>query len=179
MKKVLLVILAVVCLGIGMVACTSEGTPKKENASMENTSGASENSSKDDEFSLNETAVFDDIKVTATEIKESLGKTYFEPENGNVFVGVKFTVENISQETQSISSILLFDAYVDDVKCDYSIGANIAFDEGTLDGEIAAGKKMVGWYAVEVPKEWKDIEFEVKSSWLSTSKAKFTFKNEK
>ena len=34
---------------------------------------------------------------------------------------------------------------------------------------------VVGWYAVEVPQEWKQLEFEVKSDWLSNSKAKFVF----
>ena len=89
---------------------------------------------------------------------------------------MKFTVENISDEDQSVSSLLLFDAYVDSVKCDYSLSGVAAFDEGTLDGTITPGKKLIGYYAVEVPTNWKELELQVKSSWLSNSKAAFVFK---
>ena len=172
MKKILCCILCVLMV-FCLTACSD--TPTKEIGSGAQTN-AGNGTPKDETFSLNETAVFDDLKITATEIKETKGDDFFEPEDGKVFVGVKFTIENVSSEEQSISSILLFDAYADDVKCEYSFNAACAFDEG-LDGDLAAGKKMIGWYAVEVPKEWQNIELEVKSSWLSSSSAKFVFEN--
>ena len=91
----------------------------------------------------------------------------------NVFVGVKFTIENISDEEQSISSLLSFTAYIDDVKCDYSISAATVFNEGTLDGSIAPGKKLIGWYSVEIPSDWKNLEIDVKPDILSDNTAKF------
>ena len=129
----------------------------------------------DTAFGLNETAALPTIRVTATEIKESAGSVFFEPGEGNVFVGVKFTIENVSDADQTISSILLFDAYADGVKCSYSVSAACAFTDGTLDGTVAPGKKLVGWYAVEVPKEWSALELQVKSSWLSNNTAVFVF----
>ena len=88
---------------------------------------------------------------------------------------MKFTIENISGEDQSISSILLFDAYVDGVKCDYSFSAACSFLDGTLDGTITPGKKLVGWYAVEAPESWKELELQVRSNWLSNKRAEFVF----
>ena len=172
MKKILCFVICVLMIFL-LTACF-EGEPSKEvNTGSQ---GSSQNeSSGNEKFYLNETAVFDNLKITATKIEESSGKNYFEPKEGNVFVGVNFTIENISSEVQTISSLLLFEAYADDIKCDYSISAVCAFDNSTLDGDLAAGRKMVGWYAVEVPKEWKGIEFEVKSSWLSNSSATFVF----
>ena len=73
--------------------------------------------------------------------------------------------------------MLLFEGYVDDVKCDYSFSAACAFDEGTLDGDIASGKKMVGWYALEVPAEWSSIELVVQPDFLASSSATFVFEN--
>ena len=67
----------------------------------------------------------------------------------------------------------MFDAYADDVKCEYSVSANMAFNEGTLDGSLSPGKKMVGYYAVEVSKDAKKLDLEIKSDWLSSSKARF------
>lgn len=173
MKKLLsfLLVLAV-CFSLG--ACDLDTAPTKETGSTEEQT-TEKTETKDETFGLNETAVFESLKFTATELKENNGTEFFEPEAGNVFVGIKFNIENISSEEQSVSTMLLFDGYVDDVKCDYSINASCAFDEGTLDGSIASGKKLVGWYALEVPKNWKTIELEVQSNWLSSSKAKFVF----
>ena len=126
-------------------------------------------------FSINETAVFKDIKVTATEIKISKGESFFTPNSGNVFIGINFTIENTSNSDKTISSIMLFDAYADEIKLSYSMNAAMAFSDGTLDGSLSPGRKMVGWYAVEVPNETKVLELEVVSSWLSSQKAVFVF----
>lgn len=129
----------------------------------------------DDSYGLNDTATLKKLKITATELEESYGKNYIDAESGKIFVGVKFEIENISDETQAMSSLLLFDAYADDVKCSYSLSANVVFGDGTLDGEVSPGKKLVGWYAVEVPQDWQKLELEIQSSWLSSKKAKFVF----
>lgn len=170
MKNFLSFILCGVLI-FSLTACVADGSPIKETGQAIQTS-AEKN---EETFGLNETAVFAELKFTATEIKESDGDGFFIPEAGNVFVGVKFTVENISDEEQSISSILLFEGYVDDVKCDYSLSAGAAFDGGTIDGSIAPGKKLIGWYALEVPRNWSNIELDVQSTWLSNNSAKFVF----
>lgn len=153
------------------MACNGDNSPTKKAA---NSSQKSETKT-EETYSLNESAVFADLKFTATEIKESNGNGIFVPESDNVFVGVKFEIENISNEEQHISSLLLFEGYVDDVKVDYSLNAACDFNEGTLDGSIAPGKKLVGWYALEVPSDWKNIEINVLSTWLSNNPAKFVF----
>ena len=160
------------CVGLLFLAsCTAEPIGKEEYSSQ--TSVVEE--TKKDEFGLNETAVFDTLKFTATKIEESEGEEFFTPEEGNVFVGVNFVIENTSDEEQSVSSLLLFEGYVDDVKADYSISASCVFDEGTLDGTIAPGKKLVGWYALEVPENWTALEIHVKADIFSGNTAKFIF----
>lgn len=170
LKRVGALLLAVLLM-VSMTGCI-ESQPSKENGGEGVLQGGD---AKEQTFALNETAVFSTLKITATEVKESKGDSFFGPDDGNVFVGVKFMVENISDEEQTVSSLLLFDAYADDVSCDLSITAATAFDGGTIDGTIAAGKKLVGWYAMEVPKDWKTIELQVKSNWLSSASAKFVF----
>lgn len=172
MKKLLSLIITV-ALCLSMSACFSDNaqSEKKPQQTDEATATAQAN----DVFGLNETAVFDKLKFTAVELKESNGTGFFKPESGNVFVGIKFSVENTSNEEQTVSSLLLFDGYADDIKCKYSLNAVCAFDEGTLDGKIAPGKKAVGWYALEIPESWSAIELNVKSDWLSNGTAKFLF----
>ncbi len=167
MKKLLCLVVSFIML-LSLTSCM-ETEPTKE------INGATQESASEQTFSLAETAVFETLKITATELKESSGTDFFKPDAGNIFVGINFTIENISSEEQAISSLLLFEAYADDIKCDYSINAACAFNEGTLDGALAAGKKMVGWYAIEVPADWKNIELNVEPSLLSNSSAKFVF----
>ena len=169
MKKILALILSVV-LCVCFAGCVSDGAPTKETGTNN-----SQTEPKEEIFGLNDAAVFENLKFTAIELKESKGTTYFTPEAGNTFVGFKFEIQNMSDEEQTVSSLLLFEGYVDDVKCDYSLNAACVFDEGTLDGSIAPGKKLVGWYALEVPKDWQTIELNIKSDWLSNNSAKFVF----
>ncbi|MBQ5608546.1 MAG: DUF4352 domain-containing protein [Oscillospiraceae bacterium] len=173
MKKFLLLLICTV-LFLSAAGCAMGGEPQKEQATP---SKSETNTQKTQTFGLNESAVFSDLKFTATELTQSEGKDFFVPEKGNVFVGVKFTIENISDKEQSISSLLLFEPYVDDVKANLSISANCAFDEGTLDGSIAPGKKLVGWYAIEVPENWKTIEMDVQADLWSNKSATFVFHN--
>lgn len=171
MKKFLSFILCGIVI-ISLVACDVT-EPTKNN---EQSSKTEFKTNKTEQiYSLNETAEFTDLKFTALDLKESDGDSFFVPQSGNVFVGVKFEIENISDEEQSISSLLQFECYADDVKCEYSLNAACAFDEGTLDGSIAPGKKLVGWYAVEVSSDWSNIEIDVLSNWLSNNPAKFIF----
>lgn len=169
MKRILLLALCVV-LCFSFAGCLEDNSPKKETGNA-NTDVAQAESF----FGLNNSAVFSTLKFTATEIKESNGDGFFTPEANKVFVWVKFTIENISDEEQTVSSLLLFEGYADDVMCEYSFNAACAFSDGTLDGTIGPGKKLIGWYALEVPKNWKEIELDVQSNWLSNSAAKFIF----
>ncbi len=171
MKK-LLALLGAIILCMACTACVSVDIPTKEQADAPSKTTVA---GKEEIFGLNETAVFDNLKFTASELKESTGSEFLKPDEGKVYVGVQFTVENISDEEQTISSLLLFEGYADDVKCDYSFGATSAFGEGTIDGSLAPGKKMVGWYGVEVPENWSTIELNVKADWLSEGTATFAF----
>ena len=178
MKKIFLLMLCLV-LCISFVGCIEESSPRKEIPSTESSTGITDKNSvtekKETVFGLNEIAAFETLKFTALEIKESTGESFFKPEEGKTFVGVKFEVENISDEEQTVSTLLLFEGYVDDVQCGYSFNASCAFSDGKLDGTIAPGKKLVGWYALEVPANWQEIELHVQSNWLSDTAAKFVF----
>lgn len=175
MKKILL-LLTCVALFLSVLGCAVDNEPQKESYKPTQTDARTE---EPQTFGINESAVFSNLKFTATELSTSKGEDFFVPSEGNVFVGIKFTIENISDEEQAVSSLLLFGAYVNDVKTDYSISASCVFDEGTLDGSIAPGKKLVGWYAVEVPADWETIELSVQADIWSNSSATFLFQNNK
>jgi len=176
MKKVFAILLVSILI-FSLSACGAEDMPQRGTGNGTTATMPVQNDTEPDEssFGLDETAIFQNISVTATEIKKSGGSDFFEPDEGKIFVGVKFVIENTSSEDQSISTLLLFDAYADDVKLDYSISAAMAFDEGTLDGNVSPGKRLEGYYGVEVPISTQKLEFEVKSGWLNSGKAVFLF----
>lgn len=179
MKKLLSIILCVLML-CSLSACVDTDTPSKETSKNQEPSNSQKQETntpekKDETFGIGDTAAFNELKFTANELKESKGDDFFTPEDGKTFVGIKFTIENVSNEEQSISSLLQFEAYANDVKCDYSVSAACVFDEGTLDGSVAPGKKLVGWYALEVPSDWSSIEIDVLPSLFSNNTAKFVF----
>ena len=168
MKRFICCILMIVMI-LSITACDLGNTVGKV---INNLGDATQ---KSETFSLNETAVFRKLKFTATEIEESYGDLFIEPSAGKVFVGIKFTIENISNEDQTISSLSHFEAYVDGVKCSESFKGAVAFNGEQLDGTIAPGKKLIGWYPMEVPENWSTIELDVQSSITSISSAKFVF----
>ena len=112
----------------------------------------------------------DDIGVTKTDrdghavtllgISTGKGSSYYKPESGNTFIFAEFQIENNTDEEESISSMLSFNAYCDSYKCDYSFAADVAA-KNSLDGTIMPHKKMKGQIGLEVPSDWQELEIHV------------------
>ena len=166
------VVTMVLALLVALLSCFCFVACEMPNDS-DTTSGESASATGDGVYALNEPAELPNLRITADTIERNEGRELFTPDDGNVFVGVQFTIENISDEEQAISSVLLFNAYADGVQTDYSLNANLAFDKDTLDGSISPGKKMIGYYSVEVPSSTQTLEIEVQGSWLSSEKVAF------
>ncbi|MBQ8249861.1 MAG: DUF4352 domain-containing protein [Clostridia bacterium] len=147
MKKLIALVMAL-AVSLSFAAC-SGGEDK-----------ADSNLVKKGSFEVGQTAVFDELKFTANEVKESTGTSFFAPEDGNIFVGVEFTIENNSEEERPISGYMCFDTRVDDVECAYSLTGVCAFDS-SIDETVAPGGSKTGWYVVEAPEDWKNLEIEI------------------
>lgn len=202
MKKKLstiLMILVIICFMALAIASSNNDEPRRESSNNNGNQTTNNNDTPppsnddnqtpsnddgnqavlDERFGVGDTASFSNLKITAEEIiiNDTWEKdewSFFEPSEGNKFVAVKFTIENTSDEHQTISSILLFDPYADGVKLEYSFGASNGLD-GTIDGEIAPGRKMVGYYGAEVSENAKELELEVRPTWLANSRSRAMF----
>jgi len=144
------VILAVVL--IAKVASGSDGGTEKTSADAPNGNVAS----------LNETIKANDLSFTATEIRKEAGNTFTSPsEQGKVFVGVKFTIENTGATNKSVAYIApIFDTYADNAKCLLAPLGQTIFGNA-LNGDIAPGMSMTGWHVVEVPRDAKTLVIEL------------------
>lgn len=109
-------------------------------------------------FGIGEAAEMNNIVVELISVTESEGSQFSKPSEGNVFVLCSFEIINNSSSDLAVSSMLSFDAYVDDYSASLSLSALIDSDDTQLDGTVAAGKKMKGVVGYEAPEGWTNIE---------------------
>lgn len=121
----------------------------------------------------------DNFVITVDDLKELEPAQYMDPAEGNIFYQVALTIENKGEKDKAISSLLDFDAYVDGYSVDDSIKGQVADDSlKTMNGTIAAGKKLKGQLVYEIPADWEELEIDIDLSTLAQNdKAKLTFKN--
>lgn len=131
------------------------------------------------EFYLGETAEQKNVQITLTNVTESSGNDFVKPDEGNIYLICEFEIANNSEKDISISSMMNFEAYCDD----YSLSQDIlglqapeAEGKNQLDGSVAAGKKMNGVIAYQVPSDYKTMEINVAPDFWSGKDMKFVYK---
>lgn len=181
----------IVIVAIGLIgSCVGGGKSNDEDPSKVTTTTAQSNSSEQKAvtaapeatavektaFDIGEIADIKGVQVSLIGITESKGSEFLKPDEGNIFVLCEFEISNNSDNDISVSSVMSFEAYCDD----YSISQDILglqAPEGTgknqLDGSVAAGKKMNGIIAYQVPGDWKTLEIKFSPSFWSNKSATF------
>lgn len=186
LKKVLIVIAALIVLGIigSALGDDEEPTVVDNNKSTEqgqsSTSESKENEPQKTEFSVGETVELNDVQVTLSNAVTSEGGEYTKPDDGNEFLILEFDIANNSDSDIGISSMMNFEAYCDDYSINQDLlGLQAPEAEGMnqLDGSVAAGKKMNGVIAYQVPKDYKKFEVSVTPDFWSSKDIKFVIKN--
>ena len=128
-------------------------------------------------FGIGETAEYRGVRVTLVSVTESRGKEYMEPAEGKVFLVCEFNIENGSDKEINVSSVLSFDAYIDDYSTSIDLLACTSSGKDTLDGTAAPGKKLGGAVGYEASEDWQTIEIRFKANvWSDTE---FIFKANK
>ena len=89
---------------------------------------------------------------------------------------MEFDIANNSSDDITISSIANFEAYCDDLALNQDLMGLLAPEadgKNQLDGSIAAGKKMNGIIAYQVPADYKSFEINVAPDFWSSQDVKF------
>lgn len=176
MKKVILSLSAVFVLGFvaacgdseieqveGEANAAEEANVVEENAENGNNEVAVEDENEaneeeaveeeevvEDGYGIGDTVQFDDLNITllgARVITDDL----FEADNGK-FVGVELEIENTSDESENISTMLSMDLMTSD---GYSMDHAMVSGRGSLDGELGPGRSLKG----EVVFDTEEAEF--------------------
>ncbi len=184
------VVLGIVLLFIGLiliVAAFSGGDeqPKKvENGTEKDGINSNQPESNENEqsgskeptvFGIGESAELNDVIVTLVNVTENNGANYVTPADGNVFVVCEFEIQNNSKNDLAVSSLMSFEAYIDDYSTNISLSALTSSDKSQLDGAIAPGKKMNGIVGYEAASDWKTIEIRFKSNVWSNKEYLFEY----
>lgn len=158
---VILVIFGILLISAAIGGGSDDGEPKKVVDSTPVQSQDEDNNSAEPEkttFGVGEQVSLNDVVVTMNNVTESNGSQFNKPTDGNTFILCEFTIENNSEKDLAVSSLMCFEAYVDDYSTSMSLSASLESDKSQLDGTVAAGKKMNGTIGYEAPADWKEIE---------------------
>lgn len=165
---------------IAIASASGNDKPKKVGLTSTQTQEQTQKQSKEttqEFFKIGEIAETKQVKATITQMEKSQGTEFNKPSAGHEFVLLHMTIENVSDQEVNVSSMLNFDAYVDDSAINENLGAQISKEgTNTMDGTIAAGKKLTGVLAYEVPQGWKKLEIHYRPN-LSDTTIKWLIEN--
>lgn len=184
-KKHTVLAVVLIILGISLLASVfgeADSDPKRVDAGNgdENqpiTSQEPEETPEQTVFSVGEQVELNGIYVTLSDVSENAGSSFNKPSDGNVFLICSFDIENNSEKEITVSSLMSFEAYVDDYSTNLSLTATISSDKTQLDGIVAAGKKMSGVMGYEVPKDWEALEIHFTPNFWSGKEITFIASN--
>lgn len=126
-------------------------------------------------FSVGDKVELGGIVVTLENVSESTGGNYMTPEAGKVFIICEFTIENNSASDIAVSSLMCFEAYIDDYSTMMDLSATVSSNKTQLDGTVAAGKKMNGIIGYSADKGWQELEIRFTPDFWSGSDIIFSY----
>ncbi|MDR5659013.1 DUF4352 domain-containing protein [Serpentinicella sp. ANB-PHB4] len=156
MKKVLLALLLVLSMTF-IVAC-EDSTPTKvdDNDQSQETSSEEETPAAEN-FEIGDKVEIGGINITVNSVRWDEGAEFFGPDEGEKWLAIDVTLENTKDESANVSSMLMFDLYDEDnYKRDLALSTTT---EGSLDGELGAGRSMRGEIAFSVKEGQNNFEF--------------------
>lgn len=113
-------------------------------------------------YGVGETAEINGIAVTFDSVMEAEGSTEtYMPQDGNIFLVCEFTVENKTEESFTVGTLLSFSMKCDDKLYELSLDAlalSMFAGKTQLDRIVEPGKKETGVVGYEVPKDWENFE---------------------
>ena len=176
-------VVIIVLIIIIAAAASGDDEPKKVSSS-ENTSSSTSSTSKkkekkkDTTFTVGDTADFDGVKVKLSSAILSKGskENFAVPDKGKYFLALVFDIENDSDDDITVSSMVSFEAYCDDMSIDMDyMGEEAPEVDGlkSLDGDVASGKKINGIMTYQVPKDFKKFEISYQPDFWGDKKVTF------
>ena len=172
--SIVIILCVIVLLAIGL-SDNSDGPTKVADTPSAQAATAQPNSATQNVFGVGDMVKLNNVIVTLVGVDESRGGEFMEPDEGKVFLICEFEIENASDQDITVSSLLSFEAYVDDYATMLDISATVSADKQQLDGSIAAGKKMNGVVGYAVDADWSELEIRFMPDFVSGKEIVFQY----
>lgn len=128
-------------------------------------------------FAVGDRVQMGDFYITVRSAKFSKGTSFIKPDTGNKWIVIDIELENRSDKSVAVSSLLMFNLYDEE---NYAGKLAINTDEkGNLNGELGAGRKMAGEITFEVPANHTTFELIFEPNVFGTGQAIFKLENVK
>ncbi len=163
MKKVILLVMAAVLTGLILIGCGDTTPPKKVDPSKPASSPAE--AKKPEVFKVGDSFKLGNLQFTINGVRTSDGSkdnSFLKPKDGNKWVYVDVTVQNVGDKQEVVSSMLMFNLKdKDGVKANITLGDGA---KGQVDGNLVVRGKIKGELVYEAPKDKNDFDLEVQST---------------
>lgn len=151
-KRIFLALLVGLMM-ITIIGCGETTTPEKATTTQND---ESQKPKAPETFSVGESIKMGGLICTVNSVRDSKGGDFLRPEEGNIYKIIDITLENMGEESVSISSLLMFS--LSDAE-GYKYNVTIAPDtKGSIEGELQPGRKLRGEIAFEVPEDAVGLE---------------------
>lgn len=164
-----------ILLIVGALSGGGDGPKKVSSANTPTNAPTPTQAPEEEVFTVGDTVSLNGVNVTLVSVTESEGANYVTPEDGKVFVICEFEIDNQSGQDIAVSSMMSFEAYVDDYSATLSFGAIMSSDKTQLDGSVASGKKMAGVVGYDADKNWKELEIRFTPDFWAGKEIIFTY----
>lgn len=182
-KKKLLIIAAIAAVIVIIGAAGSSGNKNK--VGDIDSSGQSSASSNETIYAgLGQFVEGEDWKIslldakTYTSIGDSSGFYTEEPDSGKIYLVMFLEAENISDKDNYFNPLYV-EAYADGYSVSTELLINNPDNAEAITGDVAAGKKIKGYIAWQVDKNWSEFEMTYNSGiWTDEKAASFKITSE-
>lgn len=177
-KKRFIIPLLLVIVIIAIVASSSGGgdddTNTSSNSSSESSSDSDDSSDSEsggdgepvdqESYGVGETGTSSDFELTLHTVEDPMvpANEFDTPSEGNRYVAVEIEAKNLSNERQTLSTLIGAEV-MDSENRPYDI-ALAGVDRPQLDGEVQPGQSRRGWMVFEVPADATGLTLRLKGS---------------
>jgi len=165
--------LMLICLAMFLVGCSEGVTPEKINgdtggAAESQQSGNGEAQTKTEIFDIGDSVKAGELVFTVNSTRTDNGNDVFKPTEGNLFYIVDVTVENTGNESEAVSSLMMFTLF-DSEGYNYTVTFGPE-TRGQVDGEISPGQKLRGELVFEIPENAEGLAIEIDPTLVGSGK---------
>ncbi|HOJ49101.1 MAG TPA: DUF4352 domain-containing protein [Bacillota bacterium] len=158
MKKIFVLIL-ILSLALSLFsACGSSQDVKPEKVDSE-TSQQKETKTETETYEIGDSVKAGNLIFTVNSTRTDAGGDFIKPKDGYIYYIIDVTVENTGDKSESVSSLMMFKLF-DSQGYNYTITIGPE-TQGSVNGEISAGRKLRGELAFEIPKDATGLELQI------------------